>query len=172
MKPVLVFDIETIPDVPGLRRLHDLDPALSDAEVAEMAFQQCRVKSGNDFLPHHLQRIAVISCALRSGEDIRVWSLAEPEQSEAEIIQRFFDGVEKFTPQIVSWNGGGFDLPVLHYRGLIHGVVAPVSYTHLVCSFCVAIWSIIIRSTCLTSSFSSCWKVKAPTRRIVWSATS
>jgi predicted PolB exonuclease-like 3'-5' exonuclease len=53
---------------------------------------------------------------------LRVWSLAEPEQSEAEIIQRFFDGIEKFTPQIVSWNGGGFDLPVLHYRGLIHGV--------------------------------------------------
>jgi predicted PolB exonuclease-like 3'-5' exonuclease len=25
----------------------------------------------------------------------------------------------------VSWNGGGFDLPVLHYRGLIHGVAAP-----------------------------------------------
>jgi hypothetical protein len=33
--------------------------------------------------------------------------------------------VDKFTPQMVSWNGGGFDLPVLHYRGLIHGVVAP-----------------------------------------------
>jgi predicted PolB exonuclease-like 3'-5' exonuclease len=33
--------------------------------------------------------------------------------------------VEKFTPQIVSWNGGGFDLPVLHYRGLMHGIVAP-----------------------------------------------
>ena len=27
-------------------------------------------------------------------------------------------------PQLVSWNGGGFDLPVLHYRGLRHGVVA------------------------------------------------
>jgi predicted PolB exonuclease-like 3'-5' exonuclease len=125
MKPVLVFDIETIPDVPGLRRLHELDPALSDAEVAEMAFQQRRAQSGNDFLPLHLQRVAVISCALRVGKELRVWSLAEPEQGEAEIIQRFFDGVEKFTPQIVSWNGGGFDLPVLHYRGLIHGVVAP-----------------------------------------------
>jgi len=124
MNPILVFDIETIPDVPGLRRLHDLDPSLSDAEVAEMAFQQRRAQNGNDFLPHHLQRIAVISCALRSGNDLRVWSLAEPEQCESEIIQRFFDGIEKFTPQIVSWNGGGFDLPVLHYRGLIHGVVA------------------------------------------------
>jgi len=125
VKPVLVFDIETIPDVPGLRRLHDLDPALSDAEVAEMAFQQRRAQSGSDFLPHYLQRVVVISCVLRVGKDLRVWSLAEPEQNEGEIIQRFFDGVEKFTPQIVSWNGGGFDLPVLHYRGLIHGVVAP-----------------------------------------------
>ena len=125
MKPVLVFDIETIPDVAGIRRLHDLDPALSDDEVAELAFQQRRVQNGTDFLPLHLQRIAVISCALRVGKDLRVWSLAEPEHGEAEIIQRFFDGVEKFSPQIVSWNGGGFDLPVLHYRGLIHGVVAP-----------------------------------------------
>jgi predicted PolB exonuclease-like 3'-5' exonuclease len=125
MKPTLVFDIETIPDVPGLRRLHGLDAALSDAEVAELAFQQKRAQSGNDFLPLHLQRIVVISCALRVGKDFRVWSLAEPEQSEGEIIQRFFDGIEKFTPQIISWNGGGFDLPVLHYRGLIHGVAAP-----------------------------------------------
>ena len=125
MKPVLVFDIETIPDVPGLRRLHSLDPALSDAEVAEMAFQQRRAQNGSDFLPHYLQRVAVISCALRSGKDLRVWSLAEPEQGEGEIIQRFFDGIEKFTPQIVSWNGGGFDLPVLHYRGMLHGVSAP-----------------------------------------------
>jgi predicted PolB exonuclease-like 3'-5' exonuclease len=125
MKPTLAFDIETIPDVPGLRRLHGLDPALSDAEVAEMAFQQRRAQSGNDFLPHYLQRVAVISCALRAGKDLRVWSLAGPEQGEAEIIQRFFDGIEKFTPRLVSWNGGGFDLPVLHYRGLIHGVRAP-----------------------------------------------
>ena len=125
MQPVLVFDIETIPDVPGLRRLHGLDESLSDAEVAELAFQQRRAQNGTDFLQHHLQRVAVISCVLRAGNEFRVWSLAEPEQSEAEIIQRFFDGIEKFTPQLVSWNGGGFDLPVLHYRGLIHGIVAP-----------------------------------------------
>jgi predicted PolB exonuclease-like 3'-5' exonuclease len=41
------------------------------------------------------------------------------------LIQRFYEGIEKYTPQLVSWNGGGFDLPVLHYRGLIHGVKAP-----------------------------------------------
>jgi hypothetical protein len=122
--PTLVFDIETIPDVAGLRGLHGLAGTLSDAEVAELAFQKQRAKSGNDFLPHYLQRVAVISCALRSDEGFRVWSLAEPKLNEAEIVQRFFSGIEKYTPQIVSWNGGGFDMPVLHYRGLIHGVDA------------------------------------------------
>ena len=123
--PVLVFDIETIPDVTGLRRLHDLPAALSDAEVADLAFQKRRAATGGDFLQHYLQRVVVISCVLRTRDGFKVWSLSEPEQSEGEIIQRFFDGIAKYTPQIVSWNGGGFDLPVLHYRGLIHGVAAP-----------------------------------------------
>ena len=34
------------------------------------------------------------------------------------------EGIEKFTPQLVSWNGGGFDLPVLHHRAMVHGVAA------------------------------------------------
>jgi predicted PolB exonuclease-like 3'-5' exonuclease len=111
--------------VAGIRRLDDLPADLADAEVAEYAFQRQRARNGSDFLPHHLQRIITISCALRSDEGFKVWSLAAPKSGEGEIIQRFFDGVEKFTPQLVSWNGGGFDLPVLHYRGLIHRVTAP-----------------------------------------------
>lgn len=125
MIPVLSFDIETIPDVAGLRLLHDLPATLADAEVAEFAFQKQRAKNGSDFLPLHLQRVIVISCAMRGDEGFKVWSLAEPKSGEGEIIQRFFDGIAKYTPQLVSWNGGGFDLPVLHYRGLIHGVAAP-----------------------------------------------
>jgi len=125
MTPVVVFDIETIPDIAGLRALHELPDELSDSEVAEYAFQKQRAKNGSDFLPHHLQRVAVISFVLRSDEGFKVVSLAEPQQGEADIIQMFFKGIEKYTPQLVSWNGGGFDLPVLHYRGMIHGVVAP-----------------------------------------------
>jgi predicted PolB exonuclease-like 3'-5' exonuclease len=123
--PVLVFDIETIPDVAGLRVLRDLPATLSDHEVAEWAFQQRRASHGSDFIPLHLQRVVCISCVLADRGQFKVFSLAEPDGTEGELIQRFFDGIEKFTPQLVSWNGGGFDLPVLHYRGLRHGVVAP-----------------------------------------------
>ncbi len=125
MNSILVFDIETIPDVAGLRSLHAIDDSMSDMELAEMAFQLRRQKTGSDFLPYHLQRVVAISCVLRQGEQFRVWSLGSEQEDEASIIQRFFDGVEKYTPQLVSWNGGGFDLPVLHYRGLIHGVQCP-----------------------------------------------
>ena len=122
MAPVLVFDIETIPDIAGLRVLHGLDQEVSDRDVAEMAFQMRRQKTGGDFLQHHLHRVVAISCAMREGDSFRVWSLGSLEDDEGTLIQRFFDGIEKFTPQLVSWNGGGFDLPVLHYRSLIHGV--------------------------------------------------
>ena len=125
MTPVLAFDIETVPDCAGLRRLYDLDAALSDKDVAEIAFQRRRSASGHDFLQLHLQRVIAIACALREGEGLRVWSLGSPEDGEGDLIRRFFDGVEKYTPQLVSWNGGGFDLPVLHYRSLVHGISAP-----------------------------------------------
>ena len=124
MAPVLVFDIETVPDVAGLRKLYGLGTDLADEQVAAMAFQRRRQATGNDFLQLHLQRVVAISCALRDRDSFRVWSLGEPDDGEGQLIQRFFDGVEKYTPQIVSWNGGGFDLPVLHYRGLVHGVHA------------------------------------------------
>ncbi len=124
MSATLVFDIETIPDARGIRLLNGLPDDLTDEEVVEFAFEQTRAAKGTDFQPHHLQRIVTISCLFRDERQVRIFSLSEPECDEATLIQRFFDGVEKFTPQLVSWNGGGFDLPVLHYRGLIHGVTA------------------------------------------------
>jgi len=122
--PVLVFDIETVPDIAGLRKIHDLDAGVSDEQVAAMAFQRRRQATGSDFLQLHLHRVVAIACALRDRDSFRVWSLGEPGDDEGKLIQRFFDGIEKYTPQIVSWNGGGFDLPVLHYRGMLHGVRA------------------------------------------------
>ncbi|MDP1539106.1 MAG: 3'-5' exonuclease [Moraxellaceae bacterium] len=121
----LVFDIETVPDIAGGRRLYGLD-GLDDAAAAEALFKLRRQETGgSDFIRHSLQRIVCISAVLRTRDGIKVWSLGDEGASEAEIIQRFFAGLERYTPTLVSWNGSGFDLPVLHYRALIHGVQAP-----------------------------------------------
>ncbi len=125
MTPTLVFDIETIPDTDGLKKLLDLPDDTSAADVVRVAFHQRRQAGQSEFLPLHVQRVVAISCVLREGGSFRVWSLGTPEEGEGALIQRFYDGIEKYTPNLVSWNGGGFDLPVLHYRGLIHGIQAP-----------------------------------------------
>ena len=114
MTPVLVFDIETVPDVEGLRRLLDLNAEMPATDVAELAFARRRETTGNDFLPLHQHRVVAISCALRDRDSFRVWSLGESGESEKILIQRFFDGIEKYTPQLVSWNGSGFDLSLIH----------------------------------------------------------
>ncbi len=121
---VFVFDIETVPDIDAGRSLYQLD-GLTDKEVADVMFHKRRQETGgSEFLRLHLHRVVAISAVFRSGDTFRVWTLGEEDSPEEELIQRFFDGIERFTPTLVSWNGGGFDLPVLHYRALKHGITA------------------------------------------------
>lgn len=120
---ILVFDIETIPDIAAGKKLYQLEN-LSDEEVVQALFALRRQKTGNDFLPHYLQKIVAISCVLASEETFNVWSIGNEDSQEQEIIHRFFLGLKKHVPTLVSWNGSGFDLPVLHYRALLQGVEA------------------------------------------------
>jgi len=122
---VFVFDIETIPDIELGRRIYDLDD-LSDEDVARVMYNKRREETGDsEFLKLHQHRVCAISAVFRQGKNVRVWSLGEPDSPEEELISRFFDGIEKYTPTLVSWNGGGFDLPVLHYRAMRHGIRSP-----------------------------------------------
>jgi hypothetical protein len=84
-----------------------------------------RIKTNHEFLPHHLQKIVAISLVLAHDGQVNVWSLGDEHASEADLIQRFFKGLDKHVPTLVSWNGAGFDLPVLHYRALLHEIAAP-----------------------------------------------
>ena len=118
------FDIETIPDVEFGRRMYGLED-LSDEDVGTALTFMRQQQTGSDFLPLHLHRVVAISVAFRSGDGFRVWTLGDRDADEAEIIRRFFEGIERYSPELVSWNGGGFDLPVLHYRALRHGIQAP-----------------------------------------------
>ncbi len=120
----LVFDIETVPDVALGRRLYGLE-GLSDAAVAKAMYALRRQASGGEFLSHEQHRIVAISCVLRRGDALKVWSLGDEQAAEPELIERFFDGLERFSPELISWNGSGFDLPVLTYRALAAGVQAP-----------------------------------------------
>jgi predicted PolB exonuclease-like 3'-5' exonuclease len=121
---IFAFDIETVPDVESARRLYGL-PDLGEREVAEIMYNKRRQETGeSEFLRLHLHRVVAISVVLRSSDRVKVWSLGEPAAAEDELVRRFYDGIERFSPTLVTWNGSAFDLPVLHYRALLHGVNA------------------------------------------------
>jgi predicted PolB exonuclease-like 3'-5' exonuclease len=120
---VFAFDIETVPDVEFGRRLHGLD-GLTDKQVGYVMQTRQREQTGSEFLSLEQQRIVAISIAMRERGGFKVWSLGEPADDEATLIRRFFDGIERYAPTLVSWNGAGFDLPVLHYRALRHHIQA------------------------------------------------
>ena len=87
-------------------------------------FAKQRALKQNDFLPAPQQRVVAISVVLRTRDGLKIFSLGDEQSAERELVQRFFDGLDRYTPVLVSWNGSGFDLPVLTYRALRHGVNA------------------------------------------------
>jgi hypothetical protein len=120
---VFAFDIETVPDVEFGRRLHGLE-GLTDKQVGYVMQTRQREQTGSEFLSLEQQRIVAISIAMRERGGFKVWSIGEPDSSEEELIRRFFDGIERYAPTLISWNGAGFDLPVLHYRAMRHRIQA------------------------------------------------
>src|SRR5215217_707402 len=118
---VLVWDLETVPDLPCVARVNGL--AEGDEDGARAAL-------GDKFpkLPFH--QVACIG-ALVSERINGVWSvrsLGAPhngERSEPELLQSFVDRIDAFKPQMVTFNGSSFDLPVLRYRAMINRVSAP-----------------------------------------------
>jgi 3'-5' exonuclease len=120
---VFVFDIETVPDTDNGARLYDLSDLSPEQTADAMSHLKSR-QGSNGFLPHYLHKIVAISAVMSHGQHLAVWSLGDEDSDEKELIERFYAGVAKYSPTLVSWNGAGFDLPVLHYRTLLHGVNA------------------------------------------------
>ena len=90
MTPILAFDIETVPDVNGIRLLYDLPASLPDDEVVLFAQQKRRAQNGSDFMQHHLHQVVAISCCMRWGQDkIHVGTIGDIGDDEETVIARF-----------------------------------------------------------------------------------
>ncbi|WLP94951.1 3'-5' exonuclease [Psychrobacter sp. M13] len=125
--PVLVFDIETIADIDGARRIYPQLAKLNDADTLSALTAIRTQEAGHDFMRLPLQRIVCISALYIKDGQFSLFSLTADKFSEKEILAKFFrafSDVEKL-PQLVSWNGSGFDIPVLIYRAMQYDLAAP-----------------------------------------------
>jgi predicted PolB exonuclease-like 3'-5' exonuclease len=124
MTPILVFDIETIPDLAGLRRTHDIPASLRTTRCSPGTRKGAARRPAAIFVPLHFQRVVAIACALRDEAGFKIGSVGTLDDPEPVLIRRFFDLIDKHTPQLVSWNRRRVRSPVLSYRALVHGVTA------------------------------------------------
>ena len=118
---ILVFDIETVPDTEGGAKLLDLK-GLSEKNIIKAMEHTQFQKNGNIFQPLHLHKIVAISVLYKNNDKLSLLSLGEEDSKESDLLKLFFGAIDKYQPQLVSWNGKGFDAPVMHYRALLHGI--------------------------------------------------
>ena len=105
---LMVVDIETIPD--AVHHEGDGFPKLPFHQVVAVAFLQAAIKRDGDAETYELQEI-------RCGD--------EAGFNEKQLLEGFFQYFEKLKPRLVTYNGRSFDVPVLKYRAMRHGVQAP-----------------------------------------------
>src|SRR5262249_33308693 len=122
MKPsVIVWDLETVPDLGGFAAANDL-VGKSDVEIREAI---------GDKFPKHIYHSIICIGALIAHRESDYWAvdaLGAPhvgERAEKQLITTFCDKIAELSPQLVTFNGNSFDLPVLRYRAMVHGVSAP-----------------------------------------------
>ncbi len=120
----IAFDIETVPDTEGGRLLFDLQ-GLETQHAAKAMLAARRTKNPDALmLPLHQHKVVAISVAARwDKQGFMVKSLGTLDSTEKELVVEFYRAVEK-RPTLISWNGNGFDLPVLQYRAMIHSIVS------------------------------------------------
>src|SRR5690348_3152838 len=109
---VIVWDIETILDVQRFAAANDL-VGKTDEEI--------RAAHGERFPKHIFHSIVCIGALVAEKAAQGSWHVKASgaphigERSEKELIETFVIRIAELEPQLVTFNGASFDLPVLRY---------------------------------------------------------
>lgn len=123
MSYICVFDCETIPDTTLLRRVYGY--AGSDLDVCKAAFWDQKEASGSEFLPIMFHKVVAISAVMADefGKFMRVSTMKG--ENEREILAKFINFINDHNPRLISFNGRGFDLPMIMVRAMRYNLSCP-----------------------------------------------
>lgn len=128
----LVLDTESVPDGDLIAQVKYAGDGLTGDEAIERARAEARDKAwnGSDFLPVSFQ-IPVAVCVIRVGPDFALQKLTcldAPLYRPREIVKKFWLGLGAFKAKLVSFNGRGFDMPLLELAAFRYGFSAREYY--------------------------------------------
>ena len=124
----LVFDTESVADAALVAKLRYAGEGLSPGEAVRRYRDELLAKYESDFVPYSFQVPISVAVGKVTAdfhlEDVVV--LDEPQFRPHVITENFWRGWEKYRrPTLVSFNGRGFDLPLLELAAFRYGVSVP-----------------------------------------------
>jgi predicted PolB exonuclease-like 3'-5' exonuclease len=136
---IFCFDIETVPDFDLAKRHIGLDPNTPDDIVyEELTRYHLNITDGkNTFFRQLFWKVLCISYVeasltyddnYESYSVISIKSGGRADMDEKSLIQSCFTYLNKERPRIITFNGRGFDVPVLKYRSMMYKIPAPWLY--------------------------------------------
>jgi len=134
-RTLFVFDIETVPDTDAVENLTGFTDPDIHARREELERYHLEITDGRNSFPrqpfHKVVAISFLEAEIEPAGMHEQYYLKELRSGgeagfdEAQLLQGFFQYFERLKPRLVSFNGRGFDLPVLKYRAMAHGISAP-----------------------------------------------
>ena len=126
-----VFDIESVADGALVSRLRYPEDKPEPAAAIARWRAELMAESGKDFIPYTFQLPVSIVIA-RVAADYRLIDLVALDEAQSrphEIVRLFWDGWRKYgRPALVTFNGRGFDLPLLELCAFRYGLSIPEWY--------------------------------------------
>jgi predicted PolB exonuclease-like 3'-5' exonuclease len=121
-----IVDIETRIDKDLVRAIYFPHADVLEEDAYSQVRDRLRQEQGNDFFP--LSFHIPISIAVGQVNEERVLTAVETvnenDYSEEAIVRTFWQRLERFPGTLVTFNGRGFDLPVLELHALKYGCQA------------------------------------------------
>ena len=129
----LIVDTESVPDGRLLGKVKYPDQSLTDEQAVAKAQAEAREQSrtGSDFIPVSFQ-VPVAVCVIRVGQDWmlqKITCLGGPEFRPRDMVEQFWLGLSKLPKaRLVTFNGRGFDVPLLELAAFRYRVSCGKSY--------------------------------------------
>lgn len=134
---LFVFDIETVPDTACVPNLvgQDVSDDVSERREALEKYH-LDVTGGKNAFPrqpfHKVVAVSFLAAEIERDGRYETYYLKElrtggtAQSPESDLVGGFYQFIDRNRPRLVSYNGRGFDLPVLRHRAMVNGVTAGV----------------------------------------------
>lgn len=125
----LVFDVESVADGELVAAIqYPKENHLSPSQAIERYRGERQEKYGSDFIPYTFQKPVSVAVAKVGAnfELIDLVTLDDPEYRTPVIVENFWRGWLQYDePTLVSFNGRGFDIPLLELAAYRYGIAIP-----------------------------------------------